>query len=275
MRLFAGLVLSCLVALPVMAEEDGNLRTLDTGIVAGRWAAVGRIDLGGRGFCTGTLIEPDIVLTAAHCLYDKATGAAMPAAELTFLAGWRNGRAEAYRGVTAAVPHPDYIFDRDDRDEQVAQVPLDVGLLKLDQPILLPSIPPAVTGDDPSAGDRVQIVSYAKDRSEAPSIQDVCEVIAVQADMSVLDCPVDFGASGAPVFRETAHGMVVVSVISAKAEAMGKDVALAAPLEVPLATVRARLATTGRAAAPGVRVLSGGSAASGGGAKFVKVGETP
>ena len=68
-------VLLCLALLvqPALAG-DGNLRPLDTGVVAGRWAAVGRIDLGSKGFCSGTLIAPDVVLTAAHCLYDKATG---------------------------------------------------------------------------------------------------------------------------------------------------------------------------------------------------------
>lgn len=39
------------------------------------WNAVGRLNVNG-GFCTGALIEPDLVVTAAHCVYVARTGAA-------------------------------------------------------------------------------------------------------------------------------------------------------------------------------------------------------
>lgn len=274
-------VLACLSALPVAsarAEGDGNLRSLDIGVVAGRWAAVGRIDFGESGFCTGTLVAPDLVLTAAHCLYDRFTGKRFDLAEMRFLAGWRNGRAEAYRGVVAAAAHPDYVFRNDDQSAAPAEVARDLALMRLDQPILLPSIQPAVTGTKPDVGDDVSIVSYAKDRSEAPSIQDVCQVLSGQDGMAILDCPVEFGASGAPVFRKTERGVEVVSVISAKAEADGRPIALAAPVRDALALLQAGLppVARGTGGAARVRVLSGGDAGGGaGGAKFLKVGEAP
>lgn len=266
--------LSALAAVPVQAEADGNLRSLDIGVVAGRWAAVGRIDFGERGFCTGTLVAPDLVLTAAHCLYDRFTGQPMKLDGIRFLAGWRNGRAEAYRNISAAAAHPDYVFRSDEDGAPSSEVVHDLALMRLDQPILLPSIQPAPTGQKPSVGDDVSIVSYAKDRSEAPSIQDVCQVVSGQQGMAILDCPVEFGASGAPVFRKTERGVEIVSVISAKAEADGRPIALAAPVQGALALLQAGLPPAARATggAARVRVLSGGGA---GGAKFLKVGEAP
>lgn len=152
----------------------------------------------------------------------------------------------------------------------------DLGLIKLSQPILLPSISPAATGSFPQGGDRVEIVSYARDRSEAASMQDACSVLGTEGRIAVLDCPVDFGASGAPVFRDTAYGSEVVSVISAKAEMRGKPIAIAAPVDGMLDDMLARLDRDWRAAGLGARVLSGGRSGMGtGGAKFVRIGESP
>jgi len=276
MRMRGVLFLLALLGQPTFAG-DGNLRPLDTGVVAGRWAAVGRIDLGSKGFCSGTLIAPDVVLTAAHCLYDKATGEPYRPADLTFLAGWRDGRAEAQREGAMILPHPEFRPGLDDGSEaQKDQTGNDLGLIKLAQPILLPSITPAPIGSFPRGGDRVEIVSYARDRSEAASMQDVCSVLGTEGRVVVLDCPVDFGASGAPVFRDTAYGFEVVSVISAKAEMNGKPIAIAVPVEGVLTGLMAQLDRAWRAAAPGARMISGGRSSIGtGGAKFLSVGDAP
>jgi protease YdgD len=234
MRAFLLFLLAALWPFVTTAEE-APLRSLATADATRGWEAVGRIDIGGKGFCTGALIAPDLVLTAAHCLFDQKTRAPIAASEFQFLAGWRNGRAVAYRGVKRAMAHPDYIFEGRDR---IDRVPYDVAFLELDQPIRLPSVQPFNIGPDPVAGDAVGIVSYALDRSEAPSIQDLCHVLGNEPGVTILSCDVDYGSSGAPVFQMIDGEPTIVSVVSAKAEMGGKKVSLGSEMERPLAELR-------------------------------------
>ena len=247
-------------------SEDSALTAMQTADEAKGWQSVGKLLMGERGFCTATLIEPNLVLTAAHCLYDKETGARTPDDLIRFQAGWRNGRAEAYRGVRRSVAHPDYIYSGEDEVERVAY---DLALLELDQPILLRQMQPFGIESRPGTGAIVSVVSYAMDRAETPSIQRGCGVVSSTSQGLILTCDIDFGSSGAPVFSVVDGVARVVSIISAKAELEGKKVALAVPLAAPLAVLRAELASgdTGHAAASGVRVILGGT---GNGPKFLK-----
>lgn len=258
--------------------QDPGLRSLQTGDDSRGWEAVGRLNLGDRGFCTGALIAEDLVLTAAHCLFDKTSGVSIDARDIQFLAGWRNGRAAAYRGVRKALAHPEYVYGGRDSAERV---PFDVALLQLDQPIRLPSVQPYATDARPQTGDEVGVVSYAQDRADAPSLQQVCHVLGRQSilragvvvkpggaqfDTLVLSCDVDFGSSGAPVFSLRDGTLRIVSVISAKAEVDGEKVSLGTPLADHVDFLRRKMAEGSSPLRPGnVRVLSGGS-----GGKFIQ-----
>jgi len=223
------------------ADQKSALRTMLTGDDSRGWEAVGRLNIAGRSMCTGALIASDLVLTAAHCLFDKASKQQVDATRIEFLAGWRNGRASAYANVKRAVLHPDYSFASDANDIRVRN---DIALLQLTRPIHKSSITPFLTGVRPRKGADVGIVSYAHDRAESPSIEESCRVLARQSGTLILSCEVDYGSSGAPVFEMTDGTPRIVSVVSAMAEVSGRKVSLGTSLEKPLEILMQELKAT-------------------------------
>lgn len=219
-------VLIAVLASGAPAQQDG-LRSLETGVDARAWEAVGRLDFAGDGFCTGALIASDLVLTAAHCLYDSS-GNQIDHAKIQFLAGWRNGRASAYRDVRRAVVHPDYTYGG---EVSSARVRNDVALLELVRPIQNTTIDPFGMAARPVKGDSVGVVSYGRDRAQAPALQEVCTVLSTQSGVLLTSCSVDFGSSGAPIFTFADGTPQIVSVVSAKAKLEGENVAFGTDLQ--------------------------------------------
>ncbi|PWE33914.1 hypothetical protein DDZ14_01730 [Maritimibacter sp. 55A14] len=181
---------------------------------ASRWPAIGRLSVGGlaaRGFCTGTLVAPDLVLSAAHCL----RGVDDPE-RLSFAPGWIAGRAPAtLRG--AEIIRTDGPGGSGD----------DIVLIRLARPVPAELARPYPLAPPPRGDGPLAIIGYSHARPDAPEARDDCYPIARQGVLLGLSCPVVAGNSGAPVLVRHDGGWHVVAVIRSRFAVMERAAAIA------------------------------------------------
>jgi hypothetical protein len=72
------------------------------------WSALGRVNTGGRGFCTGALIASNLVLASARCLYNGTEGRWWAPGEIHFVAGYQRDRAIIHSPVAAYETAPGF-----------------------------------------------------------------------------------------------------------------------------------------------------------------------
>ncbi len=183
--------------------SDEDVETSATAIVGGQtttgYAAVGALTQRGQAFCTGTLVDKRVVVTAAHCLQG------LRASSVRFVLGPNASSPQASLGVSRVVAHPQYNSQR---------LTNDVGVLVLSQDA--PVAPIAINDSMSSSwvGRPLTFVGYGVTnghtqggagvkRAVSIAVSQVGSTQFAYADRQKNTC---FGDSGGPAFAQDADG---------------------------------------------------------------------
>lgn len=229
------------------------------------WKAVGRLDMRNGGYCTATLIAPDLVLTAAHCTFETS-GKGLRPEDLTFRAGYVEGRVAQERKVVQIARPKNYGYKSKNTAARIAN---DVALLRLGTPIPTHVISPFVVEPRALQRGEVTVVSYGRGRDTLPSLQATCAVLRSFKGVMVMNCDTTFGSSGAPVFRRDGTRIWIASLISGSATIGGVRRTTGMALPALVAELRATLVAEAVAPPARQKRITVGTR-TGGGAKFIR-----
>lgn len=264
-----GLALLALIAgQPGQAQtsvtSSTSLRSLETSNDALAWQAVGRLDMAHGAQCTGTLIAPDLVLTAAHCVFHSGTR--IEPQGITFRAGLTHGAAAAERPVAQVEVPAGYDPNSRHNGENIRH---DVALVRLAEPIPTHVLDPFALFNGTVQNGPVSVVSYGQGRMDTLSRQKQCQVLGARNRIIAVDCDVTFGSSGAPVFTHRNGRGQIVSVISGGGDFNGARVAFGMELTGLVDDLKRQMRANLPRPQATVRRLGVGGEKTGTGAKFV------
>ncbi|SDC74478.1 trypsin-like serine peptidase [Ruegeria marina] len=271
MRRLLPLLLAFCLALPAAAENSGLRRLTERNDLFG-WEAVGRLDIADTGFCTGTLIAPDMVLTAAHCAFDTRTGAHYQPGEITFRAGFRDGQSVAERRVVQIATPAGFIPNAAPSADRIRA---DVALMRLAEPIPTALADPFVLHSGDLSGTEISVSSYGRGRAGAISRQRSCQLLWRQAGLMSFDCDVTFGSSGAAILAHERKRGRILSLVSAGTVIDGRPVGFGMDLPDTVEDLKRQMRRDAPAPQAEIRRLKVGSGLSGGagtGPRFIRPG---
>jgi uncharacterized protein (TIGR03382 family) len=166
---------------------------------------------GGREFCTGTLVSPHVVVTAAHCVYPNIN---IRPTDVRVVFGLDSADPVERIAVKEGHPHPDWTKDK---------VPNDIGILVLEEPSRTatpPMLPGLLLKNSDMVGETVRMVGYGITRSEDdPGIRRAGDMVIDRVDehtiyLSPGPSATCNGDSGGPLFLDDGEGEMFAGIHS-------------------------------------------------------------
>ncbi|GAB3109376.1 hypothetical protein GCM10027217_36020 [Pseudomaricurvus hydrocarbonicus] len=191
------------------------------------WNRIGSLSIAGRQFCTATLVADNLIITAAHCLWNAETSSWYPSQYIHFLAGYQR---DTYSGhSTAKRLHPNPEFNPRSQPN-TANLLQDWALVELQQPLGKTlgafNLHASLVSVADQTSYAVGLAGYRSDAAEAMSLDQHCQLlprqtppattpqttspipssIALPSNLLLNNCHGLQGDSGAPLLKQDAGG---------------------------------------------------------------------
>jgi V8-like Glu-specific endopeptidase len=192
------------------------------------YSAIGRLNLGsGRQFCSGTLIAPDKVLTAAHCLIDSRTKKPFLPSQVHFVAGQRRDIFIDHAPARCLIPLKRKPSNGGPLIENYTD---DVAVIVLTRPLRVPPASRATAYiSDPG---RLSHSAYSKSRPYLLSQHANCALLHKSKGMWMTDCDTAYGSSGGPIFAYDDNQPRLIAVMSGISRARNEVFSVAVPVTI-------------------------------------------